>query len=255
MPVVFSADVVDHFFVIYNEKDCAVIEDPLNREPVGETPENPEPENPEPENPDPETPADPVPVYFYVQDNTGWEVTNIYAWGDALPELFGGWPGIALENNVTCGGVAYSRVETTATAYDLVYHPILNNNAGTQYDTPVVTLAKYNFIVAGETAAEIGTAPAVKIYVDDQTGWDALALYSWGDGEAFGGWPGMQPTGEVVLDGTTWTYFDLGEANRGLNLNLIFNNNGGGTQLSDYNVRADRDYFLTVTAEGVTPIE
>ena len=253
MPVVFSADVVDHFFVIYNEKDCAVIEDPLNREPVGETPENPEPENPEPENPDPETPADPVPVYFYVQDNTGWEVTNIYAWGDALPELFGGWPGAALETEVTCGGVAYNVVESTATAYDLVYHPIINGS-GAQYDTPLVTLAKYNFLVAGEASAELGTAPAVKVYVDDQTGWDAIAVYSWGDGEPFGGWPGGTYATETV-DGTDYKVFTVPAEFFGGSCNLIFNNNGGGTQLSDYNVRADRDYFLTVTAEGVTPIE
>ena len=90
------------------------------------------------------------------------------------------------------------------------------------------------------------------LYVDNKTSWDALALYAWGDAEAFGGWPGMQPTGEVVLDGTTWTYFDLGEANRGLNLNLIFNNNGGGSQLADYNVTLDKDeYFLVITDEGV----
>ena len=155
---------------------------------------------------------------------------------------------------MTCGGVAYSRVETTATAYDLEYHPILNNNNGTQYDTPVVTLAKYNFIVAGETAAEIGTAPAVKIYVDDQTGWDALTVYTWGDGEAFGGWPGAAYTTETV-DGKEYKVFTVPAECFGYSCNLIFNNNGGGTQLADYNVTADRDYFLTVTAEGVTPIE
>ena len=191
---------------------------------------------------------------FYVQNGTGYDATYMYAWGDALPELFGGWPGIALENNVTCGGVAYSRVETTATAYDLVYHPILNNNNGTQYDTPVVTLAKYNFIVAGETAAEIGTAPAVNIYVDDQTGWNALTVYTWGDGEAFGGWPGAAYTTETV-DGKEYKVFTVPAECFGYSCNLIFNNNGGGTQLADYNVTADRDYFLTVTAEGVTPIE
>ena len=100
-------------------------------------------------------------------------------------------------------------------------------------------------------------APEIKhdgpvVYVDNQTSWNALAMYAWGDAEAFGGWPGMQPTGEIVIDGTTWTYFDCGEGNRGLNLNLIFNNNGGGTQLADYNVTLDKDeYFLIITDDGV----
>ena len=248
-PLTFSADVVDHFYVLYGEKDCAVIADPFNREPIVAPDPEPEPE------PDPDAPTDPVPVVFYVQNNTGYDATYMYAWGDALPELFGGWPGIALENNVTCGGVAYSRVETTATAYDLVYHPIFNNNNGTQYDAPVVTIAQYNFIVAGETAAEIVTAPAVKVYVDDQTGWDAITMYSWGDiNDVVGGWPGAACTTETV-DGKDYKVFEIPANGFGTTCNLIFNNNGGGTQLADYNVVADRDLYLTVTAEGVTPIE
>lgn len=180
-------------------------------------------------------------------------MTNLYAYGDALPELFGGWPGAALDTEVTCGGVAYNVIESTATAYDLVYNPIVNGS-GDQYNTPSVTLAKYNFLVIGETSAELGTAPAVKVYVDDQTGWDAITVYSWGDGEPFGGWPGGTYATETV-DGKEYKVFTIAADFFGGSCNLIFNNNGGGTQLSDYNVRADRDFFLTVTAEGVTPIE
>jgi len=270
MPVTFSADVVDHFYLIYGEKDCVVIEDPFNREPIGGD------EGGEGENPgeggcgcdcegckdctggstqEPEVPAEPVPVVFYVQNNTGYDATYMYAWGDALPDLFGAWPGVTLENNVTCGGLAYSRVETTATAYDLVYNPIFNNNNGTQYDAPAITIAEYNFIVAGETAAEIGAAPAVKVYVDDQTGWDAIAMYSWGDiNDVVGGWPGAVCTTETV-DGKDYKVFEIPANGFGTSCNLIFNNNGGGSQLADYNVKADRDLYLTVTAEGITPIE
>ena len=270
MPVTFSADVVDHFYLIYGEKDCVVIEDPFNREPIGGD------EGGEGENPgeggcgcdcegckdctggstqEPEVPAEPVPVVFYIQNNTGYDTTYMYAWGNAIPDLFGAWPGVALENNVTCGGVAYSRVETTATAYDLVYNPIFNNNNGTQYDTPAITIAEYNFIVAGETAAEIGTAPAVKVYVDDQTGWDAIAMYSWGDiNDVVGGWPGAVCTTETV-DGKDYKVFEIPANGFGTSCNLIFNNNGGGSQLADYNVKADHDLYLTVTAEGITPIE
>ena len=276
MAVTFSADVVDHFYLIYGEKDCVVIEDPFNREPVGgdeggneggegETPEQggcdcdcegcqdcTGKENGE----EPEVPAEPVPVVFYIQNNTGWEATSIYAWGDALPELFGGWPGAAVENNLTCGGAAYSRIETTATAYGLEYHPIFNNNgAGTQYDAPVVALAEYNFLVAGAEAAEIGAAPAVKVYVDDQTGWEGIAMYSWGDiNDVVGGWPGAACTVETV-EGKEYKVFEIPAEGFATSCNLIFNNNGAGLQLADYNVKADRDIFLTVTAEGVTPIE
>lgn len=270
IPVAFSADVVDHFYLLSGEKDCTVIEDPFNRDSDGGEEGGGE-EGGEEEGgcdcdcegckdcinkeQEPETPADPVSVVFYVQNNTGYDATYMYAWGDALPEIFGGWPGVALENNVTCGGAAYSRIETTATAYDLEYHPILNNNNGTQYDTPVVKIAQYNFLVAGETAAEIGTAPAVKVYVDDKTGWDAITMYSWGDiNDIVGGWPGAACTTETV-DGKEYKVFEIPANGFGTSCNLIFNNNGGGIQHGDYNVKADRDLYLTVTSEGVTPIE
>ena len=93
------------------------------------------------------------------------------------------------------------------------------------------------------------------IYVVDNSGYDELAMYAWGDAEAFGGWPGMRPTGKVDIDGVTYRYFDTGAANEGLNLNLIFNNNGGGKQLGDYNVTLDQDFYLELTPDGVTEFD
>ena len=93
------------------------------------------------------------------------------------------------------------------------------------------------------------------IYVVDNTGWDALAMYAWGDAEAFGGWPGIQPTGTINIAGTTYKYFDTGEANAGLNLNLIFNNNNNGVQLPDFNVTLDQDFYLELTEAGVQPYD
>ena len=257
VPVTFSAEVVDLFFVIFNVKDCEAIEDPFNRTTPGQTPEEPEtpadPETPE----EPETPAEPVAVTFFIQENTGYETTYIYAWGAS--EIFGNWPGTQLDNYVTLGGVPYARIDVTADAYELDYNPIMNNSldgdAKKQYDCPAVTSARYNFIIAGETSAELGTAPSIKVYVDDQTGWDAIALYSWGDVSNLGGsWPGMACTEETVGD-KTYKVFTVPAEGFGTFCNLIFNNNGGGIQHPDYKLTLDQDLFLTVTAEGVTPIE
>lgn len=89
------------------------------------------------------------------------------------------------------------------------------------------------------------------IYVVDNSGYDELTMYAWGDAEAFGGWPGMQPTGKVEIDGVNYKYFDTGAANEGLNLNLIFNNNGNGKQLPDYNVTLNQDFYLELTPDAV----
>lgn len=89
------------------------------------------------------------------------------------------------------------------------------------------------------------------IYVVDNSGYEDLAMYAWGDAEAFGAWPGMTPTGKVEIEGVTYKYFDTGAANEGLNLNLIFNNNNGGSQLPDYNVTLDKDFYLELTPDAV----
>ncbi|MBO6063642.1 MAG: starch-binding protein, partial [Bacteroidales bacterium] len=96
----------------------------------------------------------------------------------------------------------------------------------------------------------------VRVYIIDQTGWDAIALYQWGDVNNFGGdWPGAQVTGTWTFNGQEYKYFEYGDDIFGLGQNLIFNNNNNGTQLADYNIHFDegvQDYFLLVTADGVS---
>ena len=93
------------------------------------------------------------------------------------------------------------------------------------------------------------------IYVDDQTGWDGLTLYMWGDvNNLNGGWPGMSVTGTWNHDGVNWKYFDMGAANSGLNENLIFSNNGS-SQLGDFNYSIDHDVYLHITTSGVEEIQ
>lgn len=94
------------------------------------------------------------------------------------------------------------------------------------------------------------------VYVEDATGWEALNLYMWGDvNDLNGGWPGMQVTGTQTIDGVEYKYFDMGAANTGLKENLIFNNNGGGTQLSDVAYTIDHDTILILTSTGARGIE
>lgn len=93
------------------------------------------------------------------------------------------------------------------------------------------------------------------VFVLDETGWDALTLYMWGDVNGLNGdWPGMAVTGTQTIEGVTYQYFDMGADNTGLAENLIFNNNGGGTQLADFAYTIDRDIYLRITADGVEEI-
>ena len=88
------------------------------------------------------------------------------------------------------------------------------------------------------------------IFVDDQTGWDALGLYAWGDSELFGAWPGEASVGDSIVGGTNYKVFLL-DTNSG-NYHLIFNNWNNGVQLPDYDIVANRDYYFTITSTTVT---
>ncbi|MBR0023022.1 MAG: T9SS type A sorting domain-containing protein [Muribaculaceae bacterium] len=110
-----------------------------------------------------------------------------------------------------------------------------------------------DFSVSGE----LPTIPASNyyIYVDDQTGWDALGLYAWGDSELFGSWPGEASVGEVSIDDSKTVYKVFLLNTEGGNYNLIFNNWNNGKQLPDYNITANRDYYFRIDENGVTELD
>ena len=87
------------------------------------------------------------------------------------------------------------------------------------------------------------------IYVEDNSTWETLSLYAWGDAELGGGWPGIQVTGTKTIGKVTYKYFDTGESFKGLSINLIFNDNGGGKQLEGegLDITLDRDYYFRIT--------
>lgn len=94
------------------------------------------------------------------------------------------------------------------------------------------------------------------VYVDNQTSWNEIALYMWGEvNDLVGGWPGMLPTGNETINGVSYTCFALGSTCNGKTENLIFNNNNKGTQLKDFNFTINRDLYLRATDSGVEEIE
>ncbi|MBO4466762.1 MAG: starch-binding protein [Bacteroidales bacterium] len=213
-------------------------------------------------------------VRVYIIDQTGWDAIALYQWGDV--NNFGGdWPGMQVSGTVTIGGQEYKYFEYGDDIFGLGQNLIFNNNGGgTQLADYNITFAEgvadYFLLVTAEGVSEapnptegggvvIPAHDGVRVWVDDQTGWDAIALYQWGDVNNFGGdWPGMQVGGSETIAGVEYKYFEYGDDIIGLSQNLIFNNNGGGTQLADYNLTFEEgvtDYFFQVTADGATLLE
>ncbi len=201
----------------------------------------------------------------FIVNKTGWDEIALYMWGD-VNDLNGGWPGMLPTGEQTIKGVTYTYFDMGAANTGLAENLIFNNNgAGNQ-------LADYAYTIDHDVYLEVTSSGVTEIdpnnytggdtpepqpsglhyiYVDNQSGWDAISLYAWGDKEFFGNWPGVAPTGSKTVDGVDYIYWEFTSA--GESENLIFNNSGGGMQTPDFNVVLDRDYYLTVTASGVTP--
>lgn len=212
---------------------------PDDFKPGEETPDTPvEPDQPEPS----------AEYHIYIKNETGWSNFYLYAWGDK--EIFGGWPGLSTEETVVIDGTEY--LDFTVAGAGETEHLIFNNNDGIQIEQEdmVVTIDRNWFIQVTSSAATFLETPEITIYVDNQTGWDELALYAWGDaGEIFGGWPGMVSTTSSTVNGVEYITYPA-PAN-GKEVNLIFNNNNNGVQLDDFAITLNQNVFLEINEEGV----
>ena len=214
---------------------------------------------------------------IYVLDGSGWDELALYTWGDDGDgnniELFGSWPGSLPDGETTVDGETYKYFLVTDEMIGYTVNMIFNNNGGgSQFDAPQgytldgedlylsITSSSYEIINAEEEEEEeedSDPATGYAIYVEDNSGWDALALYAWGDSEIFGSWPGALPDGETTVGGVTMKYFNITESMVGQTENLIFNNNNGGSQfdaLSSY-VIPEADVYLSITSSSYEEID
>ena len=197
----------------------------------------------------------------YVDDQTGWDVLTLYMWGD-INNLNGDWPGMSVTGTWNHDGVAWKYFDMGEANTGLIENLIFNNGgAGMQLPDFNFTIERNVYLrITADGVEEIGLEPSVKhdgyaVFVYDETGWDALNLYMWGDTNNLNGdWPGMEVTGEQTINGITYKYFDMGEANTGLGENLIFSN-AGASQLADFAYTIDHDVYLHITTAGVTEID
>ncbi|MCR5238950.1 MAG: starch-binding protein [Prevotella sp.] len=197
----------------------------------------------------------------YVDDQTGWDVLTLYMWGD-INNLNGDWPGMSVTGTWNHDGVTWKYFDMGEANNGLIENLIFNNGgAGIQLPDFNFTIERNVYLrITADGVEEIGLEPSVKhdgyaVFVYDDTGWDALNLYMWGDTNNLNGdWPGMEVTGEQTINGITYKYFDMGEANTGLGENLIFSN-AGASQLADFAYTIDHDVYLHITTAGATEID
>lgn len=187
---------------------------------------------------------------IYVEDNSGWALTTMHYYGPAETS----WPGVSPTGTEEIGGVTYNYYEMPESLDGKGLNFILNNSGGgTQLADTYITLDRnYYFRITDSSINEI----SFRVYVDNQSGWPALALYGWGDVELGGGWPGLQPGGTETVNSVAYTWFELAPAATGKSVNLIFNDTvgGDGKQFDGPNVIINRDYYYQITASTATEV-
>lgn len=208
--------------------------------------------------------VDPEASYLiYVDDQSGWDDLALYISGAG--ENNEDWPGLLPAGTKEINGVVYKYFETDIELMGQSIKLAFNNNKTDndegmkQMLTANITFSRdFYFALSPDGCKEIDPAThgtSYSLYVEDNTGWGALALYGYGEAAIGEGWPGIQVSETQVINGTTYQCFHLSPACTNKNINLIFNNNGGGVQLADYNLTLDRDYYLRISAESCEEIK
>lgn len=176
--------------------------------------------------------------YLYLLDKTGWDNLAVYGWASGKPEAFGGWPGATATETVTIAGETYYKVAFNGdgeTAYNIIFSHD-GGGDGNQFDMSEQLVAGNTYYVeVNPTSATILPTPGVEtynIYIEDNTGWDALYLYAYYNDvpSIFGAWPGVAVTETATVDGKTYKVVKDVEATE--NAQIFIANNGAGDQIN-----------------------
>ena len=186
--------------------------------------------------------------FLYLLDKTGWDALYAYGWNDANSNVLGGWPGSEASETEIIAGETYKKVANEGDGGE--YNLIFNNNNGTQFDGPTIATGATYYIEVNATSATILPTPGVEtynIYIEDNTGWDALYLYAYYNDapSIFGAWPGVAVTETATVDGKTYKVVKDVEATE--NAQIFIANNGAGDQINiegEYPI--NKDIYLTL---------
>lgn len=187
---------------------------------------------------------------LYLRSATGWSDYYLYVWG-SNGDVKDSWPGVHYAETTNIGGETWYVFNMPKEYSETIGgNWIVTDNAGNQIDL----MKDYTFdgdIFVTVNADGTYTESVGPIYVKDgftvyanidDTGWDGVAMYNWGGpGELAGGWPGAVAEGPIMLNGKKWYYHSFQTTE---DINVILNNNGGGSQCAD--VSGHQDVFVTV---------
>lgn len=186
---------------------------------------------------------------IYIKNETGWTENALYAWADGRSDILGAWPGIQATG--TEGDYLVFTVDESIVPANLIFN---NNGNGSQVEGVYLSEAADIHLVATPTTLKVEGAPEPTynnfIYVEDQTGWTTLKMYAYDDTRTtiLGSWPGKDADNTKEIEGVTYKVYGIPDDFAPANIIL---NNASGTQLADFYIELQKDYYLVATTAGV----
>lgn len=105
--------------------------------------------------------------YIYVIDNTGWDSLGLYAWGTS--ELFGTWPGQAVQGTTEIEGNTYKvfTLNATSGSYNLIFNNWNNNEQLSDYT--ISEMRDYYFLIDKENGVTEISSEISNVEIGDCT--------------------------------------------------------------------------------------
>ncbi|MBQ9426901.1 MAG: starch-binding protein [Paludibacteraceae bacterium] len=113
---------------------------------------------------------DSVVTGIHIMNQTGWAQLNLYMWGDA-GELFGAWPGLVLDEDVTVEGVEGNFVSIIGEYEGMEGNLIFNDGNGVQFRDLTITMVDtvYEIVVRADGAYFADQVPAEALTIAEAT--------------------------------------------------------------------------------------
>lgn len=137
--------------------------------------------------------------------------------------------------------------ETTTTTTTL---PTQSTTTSTTTATTATTATTTTTTTTTATTTTTTTTEGVttRVYFYNSGSWAVVSAYIWGDsGEVLGTWPGTVTTADTDAD---WYYVDIPLDTSVYPVNLIFNDNGNGSQAGDTTINDLVNIYVTVIGGG-----
>ena len=203
----------------------------------------------------------------YLFNQIAWEELALYWYGGGSAGS-GGWPGRRPSGTETINGIRFSYWNMDEADNGRTINIIPNNNDNGEQieDDPTknwfvdgdyyLALTKNGSVVMDPDNL-VEPYDGFTVFVDDQTGWDNLAMFGWMNyAPVDADYPGWKVDGTTTVNGVEYKYFKVPDSMNDKVFNIVFNNSQPVNSSNKKEVNGPQNYthnadiYLQLTEDG-----